>query len=234
MRLLERFRAFPGVQTATMSDLPLVSGWMHGTKVVLPGVLERPGQQMPVDYLAVAPGFFDTMQLPLLMGRSIDSRDVANAPPVAVVNQVFAVRYLSKRDPIGQTFGLNDLKHTVTVIGVARNARYNSLKDEIPPVAYISYLQNADHHPGSTVIFELRTRGNPLALSETIRKTVHDAAPLVPVTGMLTQTQRIDSTITQELAFADLCPRLPVLRLPLPVLGCMPPCRMPSRAALTK
>jgi predicted permease len=219
MGLLERFRALPGVRSATMSDLPLVSGWMHGTKVVLPGVLERPGQQMPVDYLAVAPGFFDTMQLPLLMGRSIDSRDVANAPLVAVVNQVFAARYLSKRDPIGQMFGLNDLKHSVTVIGVARNARYNSLKDAIPPVAYVSYLQDADHHPGSTAIFELRTRGNPLALSETIRKTVHDAAPLVPVTGMLTQTQRIDSTITQELAFADLCSAFAGLALAIACVG---------------
>jgi predicted permease len=219
MRMAERFQALPGVQAATISDLPLVSGWSHGTAVALPGLTEPHDHRLPVAYVSVGPGFFSTLQLPILSGRPIDSRDVAGAPAVAVINQTFATKYLANRNPIGQIFGLNDMTHSVTVIGVAKNARYDSLKDEIPPVAYISYQQNADHHPMTEIIFELRTRGNPLAIANTIRKTVHDIAPTIPVTGMLTQTQRVDSTITQELTFADLCTTFAVLALAIACIG---------------
>jgi len=180
--------------------------------------IHPPDHHSPASYISVAPGFFNTLQLPILVGRPIDARDVAGANPVAVVNQVFAVKYLPNRNPIGQTFGFNDRAHSVTVVGVAKNARYSSLKDEIPPVAYISYLQNVEDQL-SAIVFELRTRGNPLALAETIRKTVHEAAPIIPVTGMLTQSQRIDSTITQELTFADLCSAFAILALAIACVG---------------
>ena len=102
---------------------------------------------------------------------------------------------------------------------MAKNARYNSLKGSIPPVAYISFLQNILGRPPMAIFFELRTVGNPLALVETVRKVVHSAAPTVPVTGMMTQTQRIDSTITQERTFADLCTAFAVLALAIACVG---------------
>jgi len=100
MGMVERFRALPGVQAATISDLPLVSGWTHSTGVVIPGVTEPPGHHSPVAYVSVGPGFFDTLQLPVVFGRPIDSRDVAGSPAVAVINQVFADKYLRNRNPL--------------------------------------------------------------------------------------------------------------------------------------
>jgi ABC-type antimicrobial peptide transport system permease subunit len=69
------------------------------------------------------------------------------------------------------------------------------------------------------MFFELRTAGNPLALAQTVRKVVHEAAPTVPVTAMMTQTQRIDSTITQERTFADLCTAFAFLALTIACVG---------------
>ncbi|HEX5431099.1 MAG TPA: FtsX-like permease family protein [Bryobacteraceae bacterium] len=66
---------------------------------------------------------------------------------------------------------------------------------------------------------ELRTEGDPLALAGAVRKAVHDAAPDVPVIGMMTQTQRIDGTITQERAFADLCTAFALLALIIACVG---------------
>jgi ABC-type antimicrobial peptide transport system permease subunit len=69
------------------------------------------------------------------------------------------------------------------------------------------------------MFFELRTMGNPMALAETVRKVVHDAAPLVPVTNVMTQKQRIDSTITPERTFADLCTAFAILALGIACVG---------------
>jgi ABC-type lipoprotein release transport system permease subunit len=107
----------------------------------------------------------------------------------------------------------------MTIVGVAKNARYSSLKQAIPPVAYISYLQNIIKRPPTAMFFELRTAGNPFALAETVRKAVHEAAPRVPVTGMMTQSQRIDNTIVQERTFADLCTAFAALALVIACVG---------------
>jgi predicted permease len=213
-----RFRALPGVRAATVSDMPLVANWMHGTDVILPGAPDRGDRG--TSYVSVGPAFFETMQIPILLGRPIDSHDADGAPLAAVVNEIFARRYFPNQNPIGRHFKLgNSALGDLTIVGVAKNARYNSLKDAIPPVAYISYLQNVVKRPPIGMYFELRTAGNPLGLAQTVRKTVHDAAPTIPVTSMMTQTQRIDNTIVQERTFADLCTAFAFLALTIACVG---------------
>jgi predicted permease len=160
------------------------------------------------------------MQIPLLAGRPIGLHDVDGAPLVAVVNEVFATTYFPGSNPLGQRFKLgNSQAGDLTIVGVAKNARYSSLKDAIPPVVYISYLQNVVKRPPIGMIFELRTAGSPLAVAETVRRVVHEAAPTVPVTGIMTQVQRIDSTISQERTFADLCTAFAALALAIACVG---------------
>jgi predicted permease len=220
-RMYERFRALPGVRAATVTDMPLLFDWGSGTGVRLPGAPKCEGLNCPhTSYISVGPTFFETMQLPMSLGRSIDSRDVDGAPLAAVVNEVFAKKYFPHQNPIGRRFGLGSSKAgDLTIVGVAKNARYSSLKRAIPPVVYVAYLQNIVNRPPTATFFTLRTAGNPLALAETVRKTVHDAAPGVPVTNMMTQVQRIDSTIVQERTFADLCTVFAILALLIACIG---------------
>ncbi len=221
-RMDERFRGLPGVRAATITDMPLVAGWNESTHVNMPGVPKQEGGPggRNTSLMSVGPTFFETMQLPILVGRPIDSRDVDGAPLAAVVNEVFAKEYFSNQYPIGRRFGLgNSEAGDLTIVGIAKDARYSSLKQAIPPVAYISYLQNIIKRPPVGMFFELRTAGNPLALAETVRKIVHEAAPNVPVTSMITQSQRIDSTIVQERTFADLCTAFAVLALAIACVG---------------
>jgi predicted permease len=217
-RLDEKFRALPGVRAATMTNMPLIANWVSTTNVILSGAHKR--KDLSTACISVGPAFFETMQLPILLGRPIDWKDVDGAPLAAVVNELFAKRYFPEQNPIGQSFQLGSYKAgNVTIVGVAKNARYNSLKDAIPPVAYLPYLQtSAGNSPGG-IFFELRTAGNPLAFAETVRKIVHDAAPSVPVTNLMTQTQRIDSTIVQERTFANLCTAFAVLALIIACVG---------------
>ena len=136
-----------------------------------------------------------------------------------MINEVFARKYFPNQNPIGRQFGINSDVANISVVGVAKDARYSSLKREIPPVAYLAYFQNALKGVPGNAIFELRTSGDPLKLAETVRKTVHAAGAQVPVTDMLTQTQIIDSTITQERTFADLCTAFAVLALVIAGVG---------------
>ena len=207
--LQQRFQSIPGVRSATSTDMPLLGGWTSTTTITVPGMPDPPeGQRRPSTALTqVGATFFETMEIPILTGRATDQRDVDGAPPVAVVNQVFAEKYFLGENPVGRHFKLGGPKSTndVEIVGMARTARYDSLKREIPPVTYIPWLQTPKDRPLRQMFFELRTTGNPLALANTVRQMVHQAGPQVPVADVTTQSHRIEETILQERTFARLC-----------------------------
>jgi len=219
-RLSEQFRALPGVRAATLSDMPLVANWNSSVGLYVPGIPKHEGRGgTGTSLVMVGPMFFETMQLPIALGRSINTQDVDGAQLAAVVNQMFAKKYFPNQNPIGKQFGINSNVANILIVGVAKNARYSSLKGGIPPVTYLAYFQKAlKRRPGSA-IFELRTAADPLTLAQTVLKAVQAAAPQVPVTNMRTQTQIIDSTISQERTFADLCTAFALLALGIAGVG---------------
>ncbi|HEX5430557.1 MAG TPA: ABC transporter permease, partial [Bryobacteraceae bacterium] len=150
-----RFRALPGVRAATVSDMPFVSNSTSGTNVFLPGVPKREGRGGPQTAFAeVGPTFFETMQIPILLGRPIGEGDIDGAPLAAVVNETFAKKYFPNRNPIGQQFRLgNSEAGDLTIVGVAKDARYDSLKRPIPPVTYVSYRQSVRKAPPGPMFF---------------------------------------------------------------------------------
>jgi hypothetical protein len=91
-----------------------------------------------------------------------------DAPPVAIVNQVFANVYFPGAWPIGQHFRVGGDKNgiDVQIVGVAKSARYDSLKNKIPPVTYLSYLQTAKKWRLQQMFFESRTAENPFSAGE--------------------------------------------------------------------
>src|SRR6202011_3021301 len=102
--------------------------------------------------------------------------------------------------PVGRHLRLGGTTNgqDMEIVGVARTARYSSLKREIPPVTYISWLQSPKTRRLQEMFFELRAIGNPLALAATVRQIVHQVGPQVPLADITTQSQRIDQTILQE------------------------------------
>ena len=207
--LEHRFQAIPGVRSATSSDLPMVGGWSSSTSITVPGIPQPPeGQRGPnTSYALVGSTFFETMEIPIVAGRALDKRDVEGAPVAAVVNQIFAEKYFRGQNPVGRhfTMGAKANPADIEIVGIARTARYNSLKREIPPVTYIAWIQAPKSRQLRQMIFELRATGNPLALANTVRQIVHEVGPQVPVADMTTQSRRIDQTISQERTFAQLC-----------------------------
>ena len=213
--LQARLQAIPGVRGVTSSSTVLVSGSENKTRVRIPRLT---GKSLFTSFLDVGPAFFTTMQIPILRGREIDERDVRRGAAVAVVNEEFARTYFPGQDPIGQRFGLGAVSTLpdVEIVGVAKNARYGSLKGDIPPVTYLPYSRNVK---GAQMNYELRAAGDPNLLAQTVRQVVRQADARVPVFNIATQSDRVHQTIGQERMFATLCGCFAVLALVIACVG---------------
>jgi macrolide transport system ATP-binding/permease protein len=215
-RLQGRLSAIPGVRAATASSFPLVAQFMNSSNIRIPGYT---GTDTGTAFLSIAPHFFETMQIPLLAGRGIDARDVAAGAKIAVVNEVFVKRFLGGESPIGKQFTRGRTPHEMQfeIVGVARNARYSSLKDDLPAVAYLPYT----HDPAQMgqLTFELRASGDPMALANSAREVVRQADSRIPVTDLKTQDAVIDQTIGQERTFAMLCTAFALLAVLIACVG---------------
>jgi macrolide transport system ATP-binding/permease protein len=216
--LWRRFREIPAVRDVSLSDFPLVSNSGSQIGVRIPGVPPPADREPGASSLKVGPSFFTAMQIPILLGREIGERDISGSARVAVINELFAKKYFGDTNPVGRRFGLGDDESTdIEIIGVAKTARYSSLKRDIPPLIYIPYSH--DPRSVSRMSFEIRTVGDPLASVSAIRQIVHQADPRVPVLGVNTQSRQIDQTIGQERTFADLGAGFAALALLISCVG---------------
>jgi len=155
--------------------------------------------------LRVGSGFLTTMEIPVRLGRDLDTRDVGKALRVGVINERFARDYFGQGNPVGRFFYFGDGKNPrpedrVEIVGVCKNAKYDRLKDEIPPTVYLPYLQ--DHDFGGGMTFDVRTAMPPMAIAGAVRRVVATIDRNVPVAEMRTQEEQIRETLGTERMFA--------------------------------
>lgn len=206
-QLLTRLQALPGVKSATASEITLLSGTQNHWGISIQGYEPLPEKDRGVDWNFVGPSFFETMGIPLLVGRGVDWRDTARSPKVAVVNESLARRFLGGRNPVGYTITFEnfltkgeDLSYEI--VGMVRDAKYASLRREPRPTVYGPF--NQEPFGLGALHFELRTVGDPLTILPTVRRTVRDLNPNLALSDVKTQTQQIAETLVQERLFARL------------------------------
>jgi len=214
--LAERFRTIPGVRSGGFSKFPLAAGFVNDDDLTIPGAPQSPGKKLSTCIVPVDPSFLATMQIPLLAGRDLNARDIPD-PRTAVVSEVFAKKFFPARDAIGQHFQIGPGKKDFEIAGIAKATIYNSLKEKTPPVVYVPYTFDLNDLPA--VWFQLRTRGDPMKLAQTVREVVHEVAPNAPVTNLKTQAAQIEEMISQERTFAHLCTCFAVLALLITCVG---------------
>jgi predicted permease len=213
--LRRRFAEVPGVRAATLSHASLIrAGRSH--PITVNGTLA-----VGTRFLQTGPGFFSTMQIPILQGREIDARDREGSLPVVVVSELFARSFLPNQNPLGRHInaGVTGTPLDLEVIGVAAEARYGPLKGANPPVVYVPYAQMP---PGrlQQMVFALRTDGDPLrTILPAVRAIVREADSRVPVTNVVTQRDEIDRTMNQEIVLARLCTAFAIIALAIACVG---------------
>jgi predicted permease len=208
-QILARLQAVPGVRSATMSEITLLSDMQNQWGIAIEGRKANPDEKIYVDWNNVGPSFFQTMGISLVLGRDIQWRDTATSPNVAVVNEGFARELLDGRNPLGYRFAFRDafwkkgeLSDDYEIVGMVRDAKYASLREPPRPTIYIPYSQ--DPLPPWETHFEVRTAGDPLALVPSVRHIVRDLDPGVPLSDIKTQTEQIAEGLVHERLFARL------------------------------
>jgi predicted permease len=227
--LQQRLAATPGVTSVSYSMIPLLGGGLMMTGFHWPGTPED--EVSTSDVLKVGPNFFSTMQIPFVLGRSFTSTDFQitplpmgeNAPPAAVptpviVNQAFVQKFLGKENPLGKQFGQEPASNMGPgnagweIIGVVRDAKYESLRGESKPTMYTP-------ERGMRASFEVRTAANPQALLPTIRRVVAQVNANLPLFDVTTESQQIDRLLFEERLAARLSGFFGLLALALACIG---------------
>jgi predicted permease len=216
----KRIEAVPGVQSVTFSRIALMSFGAMTSSTFLPGEIGPDGKprESEAKLHIVRENFLATMETPLLIGRNLTEQDDAHAPQVAVVNQSFVKAHFPNENPIGKRFSFGtDNLNEIQIVGVARDAKYTSQRDEILPTVYQSWRQFTP--AVSAVVFEVRTNGEPLALAPSIRAAMQEVDSNLPLSYMRTQNQQADQTLAMERMFAKLLTLFGVIAQLLAAVG---------------
>jgi putative ABC transport system permease protein len=190
--VVERLRAAPGVEQASVSlDLPL-QGVHWGEFINVPGAKEG----LLVRVKMVDPWYFATLNIPVESGRGIEDRDRAGAPPVMVINQETA-RHLAGKfnlaNPVGRVvisylpgYGpIPESRRSLQIVGVIRNERTAGLNAPIEPVIYVPLAQN----PRQDVKLVVCTQSGTAAAMPGIREAVRQVDPHLPLEDVMTMEQ---------------------------------------------
>jgi predicted permease len=198
----DRLRAIGGVRSVAWSNPSLMSARRFGSQIYVQGRAYPQRKGDPISGVVVSPSFFETMEIPLVAGRGLTERDAKDAPMVAVINEAAARMYFPNGSPLGRRFGptLEDSGRT-EIVGIVRDAKYNNVREAVPPTMYAPYQQSYS----GTVTFEVRTVGDPLAAIPAVREAVRAADPNLPIINVTTQLQEVENRFQQERLFAQAC-----------------------------
>ncbi len=210
-----RVAGLPGVRSATASMHLLLSGSSRGNSITVPGYTPAPREHPSVKVLPVGTNFLTTIGIPLLMGRDLTAHDDEKAPKVGLINEKMAQHFWPNQNPIGKHFTM--AKSDFEVVGVVRDAKYDSLRREVSPTVYHPFVQTLDSM--RHMHFEVRTFGNAKALIPEVRQVVASIDKRLPLFDVLTQEQQIDAVLLQERLFAKLTAAFGILALVLVCVG---------------
>jgi len=216
--LQSRLQSLAGVRSVAFTQHgPIDSGWSSNSPEI-PGYT-APGQQVEVYRHLVGPGYFDTLNVPIILGRPITDQDTQTSSKALVVNETLVRKYLHGDNPIGKhlVYGKNGRMGTFEVVGVARDVKYGKVRDEVPPTAYWPYQQST--LISRQMIFLVRTEGSPAAIANSVRQVCLDLDKDVPVVKMQTEEEVIDASLFLERTFALLSSSFGALALLLACVG---------------
>ncbi len=201
----ERLKATPGITDAGITTyLPLAA--MHQSSVVLiDGRRPPPGENPPVPrWNTVDEGYFRTLGIPLLQGRTIVEADEAGKLPVVVIDEFLARKYWPGGNALSGKIqlGAGTRSPLATVVGVVGNVKTESLaqREQVGQI-YLSYKQN----PPYQLHFVLRGVVPDAALFAALRQNIGRRDPELPMTDMKTMSQRVDASLAQARAAMILC-----------------------------
>jgi putative ABC transport system permease protein len=193
--LLEEVRSIPGILgAATTTMTPLGGGsWGHGIRI---GAVEDSSR-----FTWVSPGYFETMGIPLLTGRSFNEKDTGGSRRVAVVNQTFVRRFLKGANPIGQTLRTSpepDFPSTLyEIVGVIPDTKYDSLRSDTPPMTFAPASQFPA--PGRGAAMMIHSNEPPALVIDSVKRQLAQKHPEIVTQFRVFATEISDGLVRERL-----------------------------------
>ena len=202
-RVLPALAAVPGVQAVgATSVMPFGGNWSTAS-FEIEGYTTPENQPGPWgDVRIVSPGFFDTMRIPMLQGRTLGDQDRDGTPLVAVIDEEFVRRYWPNENPLGKRFSFgppDDAVDTtanewIEVVGVVGHTAHEGLDAEKRLQLYLSYRQA----PAAFLAVAVRTAGRPERTVNALRQAVRSVDPDLPLSNVRTMDELIEQSVGQR------------------------------------
>jgi|SRR5688572_16578069 len=226
--LVERIATLPGVESAgAISSLPLQGGAGGLNDFIIEGRPQpAPGEQSwNAGETMVTPGYFETMRIPLITGRTIEARDQREAPWVAVINEEAVRLYWPDEDPIGKRIRYGSLQNPdaeprwITIVGVVKNTLMNGAQGELRPQIFYPHAQMVRDFGGRFMTIVARASSDPLAVAAAVNATLREADRALPPVGGQLMENIVNSSVGQPRFTSQLATFFAVVALLLGALG---------------
>jgi predicted permease len=195
----ERVNALPNVKAASFSAFTFHEGsW--SSNIAVPGM--KINEDVNVMHNVVGTRYFETMEIPLLAGRPFSPSDTSTSQRVAIISEHTAKTFFPLGSPIGRHYGVGDDKpgNYVSVIGVAKDVKFDELAEEPVNLDYLPYTQR----PWGFGDLEVRYTGDFAPVAAAVQQTIHSIDRNLPITHVTTLEEQIARSITNQRLVAQL------------------------------
>ena len=193
--LLERLRTAPGVKSAAMAAVPLLSGDEWDSSTAVEGHTYADGEDQQAFMNALSPGYFETMHIPILEGRDFRQSDLVENPTVAIVNRRFAEHFFKGKSAVGKRLGRGggkNTKLTIEIIGVVENSLYEGPREGVRRQVFIPNWGR------NSAVFYVRAGVGSSTAFNAIRNEVKQLDATLPVYEMKTLEGQLDETLLTD------------------------------------
>jgi putative ABC transport system permease protein len=192
-RALHAAASVPGVESVALAMCGLQSSCrVRQDGIDIEGYQPRADEEIIFTFNAVSPEYFSTVGMRLIAGRALNDRDRLNSATVAVVNRALATTYFADGQAIGRHFG--QTRPDVEIVGIVDDARSVSVKEPAAPAVFFSLSQR----PVAARSLEVRTKGAPQQAITALRRAIADAAPELPIEGIVPIEERVRLGLSRE------------------------------------
>jgi predicted permease len=200
-QLLERLRSAPGVKSAATAQVPILAGSEWDSSMAVEGYQAKDGEDMQMFMNSLSPGYFETMQIPLLEGRDFTRLDAKRQATVAIVNRRFVDHFYPGKSAVGKRLGFGggpNAKLTIEIIGVVENSLYEGPREGVRRQVFIP------HWGRTSVAFYVRGQSASEALHNMVRNEVKQLDAAMPVYELKTLESQLDETLLTDRLIAML------------------------------
>lgn len=197
-QVIDRIASRPGVEAVGVVNILPVQNSGYNGKIWVEGEAAPPMGSEPIaEYRAVSLDYFRALGIPLVGGRFFNAQDKEQGIQVAIINQTFARRYLSGRDPLGSRMRKEE-GEWLAIVGVVGDVRQSGLTRSIMPEVYTSYAQSGSATLTQGMSLVVRATGEPSDIIAGIRREVALVDPAQPVHNVQTMQEVIYNSVNDR------------------------------------